>query len=203
MLTPLFAADDFGVIVTLIVMAVSAIGWVFNMMSGKNQPGPPPMSKPRRERPKPEEVSIFLDDTSKSNRSGQKSRKKPAPPAPPRPVVAPVAKRPGSEIATRHLQTSDLGSGVTTHVSEAIGRRVEQNVQDHMQRRVDQSVSAHLGQFSAAPPVVKERGGAADEIVDMLKNPASIRQVMILNTLLSPPPGFRRKSGGGQAQQLR
>ena len=201
MFAPLFAADDFGVIVTLIVMAVSAIGWVFNMLSGKNQPSPPPMPRPRRERAKAEEISVFLEESARPDRSGQKSRKK-SPQAPARPAPAPLSKKPGSEMAARHLQTSDLGSSVRTHASEAGGRRVEQNVQDHMQRRVDQSVSAHLGQFSAAPEVVKERGGAADDIVDMLRNPASIRQVMILNTLLSPPPGFRRNSGGGQAKKL-
>jgi len=154
------------------------------------------MPKPRRERAKPEEVNVFLDENSRPDRSGQKSRKKPTPA---RPAPVPLSKKPGRDLASRHLQTSDLGNTART---EALGRRVEKNVQEHLQHRVDQSVTAHLGQFSAAPAVTKERGGAADEIVDMLRNPASIRQVMILNTLLSPPPGFRRKSGGGQAKQL-
>jgi hypothetical protein len=179
MFVPLFA-DELQMIITIIVLVVSFLGWLFNQVAGKNQPPQPPRPKPRRAEPRDD---IFLRDDEPRRPNQKPSKKKPQ--QQPRPAEARSARRPGGEIANRHIQTSDLGAGVRSHVTEIQTQKVAQSVQEHMQSRVGQSVSEHLGAFTAAttPQLTKQ----ANQIVQTLRNPASVRQVMIVNMILERP----------------
>jgi hypothetical protein len=179
MFVPLFA-DDLQMIITIIVLVVSFLGWLFNQVAGKNQPPQPPRPKPKRAEPRDD---IFLrDDEPRRPSQKQQPKKKQQQP---KPAEAKGSRRPGGEIANRHIQTSDLGAGVRTHVTEIQTAKVAQSVQEHMQSRVGQSVSEHLGTFTAA--ATPQASKQVNQIIQTLRNPTTVRQAIIVNLVLERP----------------
>src|SRR5438309_11605891 len=91
---PVFAADADTVIATIVAL-ITIVGWIINLVSNKNQKGPPVANRPRpAARPRDErlqdEINIFIQDAG-----GQRSR-----PAASRPTASagsaarPAASRP-------------------------------------------------------------------------------------------------------------
>lgn len=184
MFVPLFA-DELQMIITIIVLVVSFLGWLFNQVAGKNQPPQPPRPKPKRAEARDD---IFLRDDEPRRPNQKPSKKKQQ--QQPKPAEAKGSRRPGGEIANRHIQTSDLGAGVRTHVTDVRAQKVEQLAQQHMQSRVGQSVTEHLGTFTAAA-TPEEASKQASLIIQALRNPTSVRQAIIVNLILERP---RRRS---------
>src|SRR5262245_48899981 len=109
-------ADGEGITAVITILIV-VIGWIANLVSNKNQKGPPVANRPRPPaRPRDErlqqEISIFIEDAG-----GQKSRKPPARPAAqapkPKRSAAPLSSkpvrrpRPGEELATRQAPVTE------------------------------------------------------------------------------------------------
>lgn len=184
MFAPLFA-DDFGAIISIIVLVVSFLGWLFNQIAGKNQPQQPPRPKPKRAEARDD---IFIADEPPQRRPQKPQQKKQKQPQ--KTAETKAGRKPGGEIANRQFQTSDLGAGVRSHVTEIQTHKIDQSVQQHMASRVGQSVTEHLGAFTAATAATGSQQAAsrtATQIVQILRNPASVRQAMIINTILTRP----------------
>lgn len=156
----------------------------------KSKPQPSRPSAPPRKTPAP---------TAGQNRGKEKEKPKKQPAAQ---QESPSRRRPpGVEVADRPAPVSkDLGAGVRTHVAEHLqAGKIEHEVAEDLKNRVGESVTQHLGTFSAATRTATTSSvasPAAQHIAELLRNPASVRQAILINTLLSPPPGLRSRVGG-------
>jgi len=219
-LAPVLAADDF--IVGFIIFLLTIVGWVINLISSKNQKGPPVANRPRPPvRPRDEriqqEINIFLEDAGGKGKKGAGAR--PSVPAartaprstsgqPSRKGGAPTSKpsrklRPGETLASRPAPVNEgLGTGVKQHLSQHMADRVSQEAQQRLAPRVEEKALADLGPAisgasSMLAPQVSATASAtarADKFGELLRNPANIRQAIVLNLILSPPPALARKS---------
>ncbi|HEY2251377.1 MAG TPA: hypothetical protein VGH74_09965 [Planctomycetaceae bacterium] len=214
-LIPVLAADDF--IVGFIIFLLTVVGWVINLISSKNQKGPPVANRPRPPlRPRDEkiqqEINIFLEDAGGKNKKGAAARPaataaRSAASQPKRKSMAQTGKpgrkaRPGESLAGRPAPlTETLGTGVKQHLSQHMADRVSQEVQQRMAPRVEEKALADLGptMSSGAPmrapalPAAVSATVRADRFAEMLRNPAHVRQAIVLNLILSPPPALARK----------
>jgi hypothetical protein len=172
---PIFAADA-DAIIAAIVALITIVGWIANLVSNKNQKGPPVANRPRppvrpRDDRLQQEINIFIEESGP--RRPKPSERRPVVPAS-RPVpggqrsagqgkarppaAAPAKKparrpRPGDEIATRQSPVSEtLGAGVKQHVSQIMTDRVAQEVQQRLTSRVEQKVEQDLGPPVSAGP---------------------------------------------------
>ena len=224
-LAPILADGD--AIIGAIVFLITVVGWVANLISSKNQKGPPVANRPRPpQRPRDEkiqqEINIFLDDSNAQKKKGGAGR-----PAVPtaragagqpagypqgrgqgqrKPVPAATGKssrkqRPGETLANRQAPVTDtLGAGVKQSISQHMTDRVSQEVQQRLAPRVDTEVAADLGptmtsgaSMRAPPlPVAVSATLRADRFAELLRNPANVRQAIVLNLILSPPPARAR-----------
>lgn len=96
-------------------------------------------------------------------------------------------RRPGkSGVAERHLDTSDLGTVSSRHVESSVeSRHLESQVAgQHLFEAEDDddAGAAAAGRSSGAHPLVK-----------LLRKPEGIRNAIILNEILQPPPSLRKK----------
>lgn len=106
--------------------------------------------------------------------------------------------RPGESIAGRPAPlTESLGAGVKQSLSQHMSDRVSQEVQQRLASRVEEKVSADLGTTmtsgasmrAPALPAAVSTTLRADRFAELLRNPANVRQAIVLNLILSPPPG--------------
>lgn len=124
-----------------------------------------------------------------------------------KPLVAPLSepstphRTPGGDIARRKLTGSEqLGSQVRERVANMQKSRVESNVAQDLRSHIAADVRADLGDFSATPSSASSVPGTAtatpvkpQAIADFLRQPGSMRQAILLNLILTPPPGLHRK----------
>jgi hypothetical protein len=218
-LAPIFAADA-DAIIAVIVALITIVGWIANLVSNKNQKGPPVANRPRppvrpRDDRLQQEINIFIEEAgpqrarpapqrpvipaSRPVAGGQRApaQGKARPPAPAKPARRP---RPGDEIATRHAPVSEsLGAGVKQHLSQQMTERVAQEAQQRLQSRVEQKVELDLGpavtagpsgRATPAPPAQPVERSA--RFASLLRNPASLQQAIVVNLILSPPASMRR-----------
>jgi hypothetical protein len=212
-LPPVFAADTDAVIAAIVAL-ITIVGWIANLVSNKNQKGPPVANRPRppvrpRDDRLQQEINIFIEEAGAQ-------RPRPAPPkqagpalrpggqrAPApgkgRTAVIPAARkpahrpRPGDEIATRQAPVSEaLGTGVKQHLSQHMTEHVGKEAQQRLASRVEEKVEQDLGPAarpSSAPPADRAARFAA-----LLRNPATVQQAIVASLILSPPV-TRRRSG--------
>lgn len=215
-LAPIFAADA-DAIIAAIVALITIVGWIANLVSNKNQKGPPVANRPRppvrpRDDRLQQEINIFIEEAGPKR--PKPAERRPVVPAS-RPVsggVRPQAQgkgkppaasqsqkparrpRPGDEIATRQAPVSEsLGAGVKQHVSQHMSDRVAQEVQQRLTPRVEEKVEQDLGPSVSAglsartpassPPAQPDR---ARRFAEMLRNPATLQQAIVVNLILSP-----------------
>ena len=158
-----------------------------------------------RPRERVDEVAIeIVPDEERSVRRRHRPRPRPQS-RPPQQPSAPVERE---ELSERHLtssiRTRTIGRGLREHVAEYMA-------DDHIDERVEQDMDHSVGSDWAThgelvatgagdvefapPPGGAPPGGAAlvttDEIVNLLRNPATIRQAILVSEILSPPK-FRR-----------
>jgi hypothetical protein len=229
LLTPILADTD--MIVGVIIFLITVVGWVANLVSNKNQKGPPVANRPRPpQRPRDErlqqEINIFIEDSAGRKSAGGKTgasgrpavaagrsaaglpagypqgrgqgpgqeKRKPASVPRGQPARKP---RPGETMASRPAPlTESLGAGVKQSLSQHMTNRVSQEVQQRLAPRVEEKVTADLGptmtggaplRAAALSPAVATTV-RADRFAEMLRNPANVRQAIVLNLILSPPP---------------
>lgn len=225
-LVPVLAADD--MIVGGIIFLLTVIGWVANLISSKNQKGPPIANRPRppvrpRDDKLQQEINIFVEDAGAQRRKGAAGRQGvPAgraaggqPAGRGQPAVAgqpgrktagakpPRKLRPGETLASRPAPvTETLGAGVKQSLSQHMVDRVSQEVQQRLAPRVDERVAADLGPTMSsgasmrapALPAPVSATVRADRFGELLRNPANVRQAIVLNLILSAPPALAGKS---------
>jgi hypothetical protein len=209
---PVLAAADS--VWAAVVILITIIGWIANLVSNKNQKGPPVATRPRpparpRDDRLQQEINIFIEEVG-----GKKSRPAPGRPAAPaarqtaggksRPAVPsgrPPARRPrpGEEIATRQAPiTETLGTGVKRHVSQQMADRVAKEVQQRLAPRVEEKVAQDLGtplNTGAAPSAVTVLPAArAERFAELLRNRSGMQQAIVMNLILSPPLARTRQS---------
>lgn len=217
-------ADAEG-ITAAIVMLVTIIGWIANLVSNKNQKGPPVANRPRAPvRPRDErlqqEISIFMEQAGQkpskpvparpavppARPSGAGARQPPTRTKPPAPVKRPARQpRPGGEIASRQAPvTESLGTGVRRHLSQHLSERVAHDVQQRLVPRVEEKVATDPGAPTGGPaprallPQAAAPAtvpGRAERLAEMLRSPANVQQAIVLNLILSKPPARTRSSG--------
>jgi hypothetical protein len=213
---PIFAADA-DAIIAAIVALITIVGWIANLVSNKNQKGPPVANRPRppvrpRDDRLQQEINIFIEEAG-PNRPKPAERRPVVPASRPvsgasRPPAQGKAKppaasasrkparrpRPGDEIATRQSPVSEsLGAGVKQHVSQNITDRVAQEMQQRLTSRVEQKVQEDLGPPVTAglstrtPPVTPAaQPDRARRFAELLRNPATLQQAIVVNLILSP-----------------
>src|SRR5437879_11478336 len=114
---PVFAAPnpvlaDADTVIATVVAVITIVGWIINLVSNKNQKGPPvanrprPPARPRDERLQ-EEISIFIEDAGgQRSRQGSRgvstARQNPASRNPP-------AKRPAGATPTKPARRTRAG----------------------------------------------------------------------------------------------
>jgi len=212
-----------GEIVGLIIFVITVISWIFNIISQYSQQQQQRQAA-NAQRPRPaagnggasntrREVEDFVarqrlekkrkraQDRSESPRpQGKGPAGRPAAP-PPLPGSEDSSRRPvGGAIASRHVQTSDLGAGVRQSVREhLVDNSLSQTVARDMQPQVAAAVQTHLGAFTAesqmrqgsAPGESTATGAgaatSAQSLVHLFRNPGTLRQSMMVNLVLSKP----------------
>ncbi|MDA1016225.1 MAG: hypothetical protein O3A00_17435 [Planctomycetota bacterium] len=213
-------AIDAGAIGTVVMVVIAIISWIANLSSAnanKEAPARSPRRRPvqdesdegerkrlqqaRREHAQREQArrmeELTMDDeivvVSESGRRQPRRRRPPTrqnravnqrqPQQQPRPT------RPGDSLANRaDPLSSNLGVGLQQHVAEymdehirgkakASGSSVDASVRQHFADRLEAST---LG-------TVEDRGPFGN----LLRDPARIREAIILNEILSPPKSLR------------
>lgn len=125
---------------------------------------------------------------------------------------APRRARPGEEIATRHMPDTetDMGSGVKRHLAQHMAERVTQEAAAYLKPQLDQSVAEHLGQGSPPTPqqatvaveaTTRETVRTGGRFGELLRNPAHIRQAMVVSLILAPPPGLAARPAAAFANR--
>lgn len=141
-------------------------------------------------------------DRPGGSRSGAGKREQP-------PSSGDRGAKPGTKIADRKGPgRKDLGQDVRQHVTEhldsrSIGGRIDQDLQNRVQQSVDSHLgpaSAKLGPSAASPTQTTAGSQAVSDAAlsdaaqfrRLLRQPAEIRQAILLNEVLSRPIALRK-----------
>lgn len=200
---PVPAAIDGGTIVGLIFIVISFLGWIINLLNQKQQQQAGP-ARPRRrpmnesERQLRSELDAFLEEAG--NRRGRpQAARRPRQPQPARreepielvfdPEPPPAEKRVEPAVGT--LSQRHLESSVTSHVAEYMESHIGGDV-DKRQIREDvrDIVREHLDDLPVEGATPAPTTG---DVRQLLRNPAGVRQAILLNEILSPCKGSRRE----------
>lgn len=150
----------------------------------QNKPRPIPAKAPRKRiQPREQPAAVARE---------KPTRKRPKKAAP----------RPSSQ---RRQPKKELGSKLREHVDDYMGEsRVEKHVEEHMtegvsgrkDRRIGAHVRQHLGSSISGVPVqieVDPKPANTAEIIEMLRDPNSVRNAVIINEILKKPRALRRE----------
>jgi hypothetical protein len=208
---PLFAAVDVGLI-KAVVFAVLIIIMALGKLLAKLQQIPPPDKRLLSPRPAPPDAGDEIEEFMRRAAQRQPARGVRPLAAPSQPVLAgPVRAQVIAEVAaekpvggqvSQHVQTY-LDEQAFTQREDALGKEVAQadrQIDQRLQQVFDHRVSkleAVPGEF-ATPPTAYEPPnlvGAADAIpdsfatglLDLIANPDSLRQAIILSEILHRP----------------
>ncbi len=158
------------------------------MERGAGEPGRP--KAPQSPQLEPPRKTVVLRPVGTSERTR---------PEPPKAVVvAPGLARPGEEIAARKAPGSeDLGKQIRTHVAQYLdASRMTTQTQNDLGNSVDRAVRRHLGESMAATapePAQAPAPSGANTIATLLRSPRSVRNAVVINEILGPPKGLRRR----------
>ncbi|HEY3964283.1 MAG TPA: hypothetical protein VGM05_06975 [Planctomycetaceae bacterium] len=216
-LIPVLAVKE-DAIVAVVVFVITVIGWIMKLAGNKAQKGPPVANRPRppvrpRDDKLQQEISIFMEDNAGRRNTGVPSRPSPAA-SRPQPQnsaqakrrssvgAAPTSKkkksRPGEEIASRQAPVAqNLGTAVKQSLSQHMTDRVNQDAQQRLAPRAEEQVGLDLGNSvtggsarpSLATPPRPVESPRADRFAELLRSPDGVQQAIVLNLILSPPPG--------------
>ncbi len=214
------AAFGVGEVIYAVIIIIGFLSWLMQTITGQNKragaggrPRQPPRPRDGRlqseidvflqevsgKKPQPDEVEIEIVPEPERRPRRVVKQKRPKRPQQARRSEKQREKprsRPGSKIAQRKGPGSEhFGEEVSDH-AEQLGGDVRSHVQQHMGDRVGESVETHLGSRRPAPEVVDlhlpgTSLALAQEMITLLRDPAGVRQAIILNEILSPPKGLR------------
>lgn len=143
----------------------------------------------RRDEEMDNDIDMFLEEVSGGDerpRRKRPQRKRPRPPGQRRPKrKRPAQEREESQERRQSVAERHMESGVgQRHVQSSVsGRHVESSVEN---RHLESNVG------TAGVAERRSRAMAASPIAKMLKSSDGVRTAIILNEILSPPPGRRK-----------
>jgi hypothetical protein len=221
-LAPLLAVDVGGLI-AIAFMVISFIGWLSNLVSGQQKPGqrpqqPQPRQRPPQSRKLREEIDAFLQEAQGKPRERPEPPRRPAevltaeqveapaggrrsqPARKPKPRPERPAPRPA---ATPEQRRSPVPSAAPVAAAAAPSppKRESWLERRELPPTISDSVSSHFHNVTqpvagAMTEIAGERarsGAAAAELLKLLRDPAGVRQALVLQELLSPPLAMRRQ----------
>jgi hypothetical protein len=200
---PTFAAVDVGTIITLAIILISFIGWIFNLVSEKAKQ--PPRRPEVNANPQhggrdrfQQEIDKFLQQV------GGRPAAAPARPAPKDDFLIEVVpedellqrqreerrRKKLSEIEDRHVQTSQLGEGLRSQVDSRMHGSLDQKVRLDVGDRIAAVVEADFGESKTdlVAPVVGPASVKPHEIVQLLRDRDGVRKAIIVNEILKRRP---------------
>lgn len=192
-----------GQVIALIIFTISVLSWFVNIIQG-NQPNGAPRPKNRPRDPAQSELEKFLQEVI-TGQQAPPERKRPAPQQKqprtanekkgnkskpqqtPRPAKSePVAEKPGQRLAQSHLQTSALGEGVRSHLSDYMQAN---RVGAAVQQDIDAAVRHDIGSNNSSQAA--QRAGSVHPLAQALRDPQGVRQAILLNEILNKPKALR------------
>lgn len=201
-------------LIGIVIAVIWVLGIVVRVIKGSKENVEPPA---RRDRPEQlrTEIEEFLDEIAgnsqrKPNRQvpEQKPPERTRPPVKTqtnkkqtpkqkqtakstlKPTVKPTVASKPVKLAEQHLQTSNLGGELRSHLATYMQTdRVGQEVQRDMQNRIAAEVEADLGRPTAtqAPPVQTP----VHPLVKMLRDPQGARTAIAIQEILQRPRSLR------------
>jgi hypothetical protein len=199
---PLLLAFDTGEIFGIIILVLTILGWFVRAIKGQGEN--PPLAR-RANPPKParSEIETFLEELS-----GSAPKRPPVRPAPPnKPPVVKAAKKPSKQppaakppkapkasLADKHLGSSNLGSGLRSHVSSYMQTdRVAAEVQQDLKSRIGENVQTDLGAaVMMTNTAATVKSAPIHPLITLLRDPAGVRQAIALQEILQKPRSLRR-----------
>ena len=154
-----------------------------------------------RKKPKETPLELVFDEEPQ-RRSAPRVRKRPDQAGRTRQRQTPQPKRtqPDSSAVERRpaRDSNRLESSIPAHLADSMENRISHHVEDHLNHDVNDSVAEHLGSFSGgdatrstATPSGRASPARARMIVGLLRDPAGIRQAIVINEVLSRPKALR------------
>lgn len=196
-LAPLMAAVDIGDVIKLIVLLLIFVVPVVSQLIAKIRQIPPPDKRPLPPRPaQPDvikEIEAFFGKDARRPPAKQPQRpkastpaKKPTP-AVPKPVEAATPAQPLGAKLEQHV-SAYLDEKQFESREAALGKDVAKTDQD-IQQRLHQVFDHQMSALEAAPgeTAVDPASLFTTGLVDLLTNPESLRQAIILNEVLRRP----------------
>lgn len=164
------------------------------------KPAPPVAERPAPPRPAPAPQMQAPQPRRVLTQPMQPTTPERKPLAPVEP--APSQHRPVTTLADRKAPGSqDLGNTVRTHLNEYMETRIEKQVAQDLRDTVAAQVQSHLGQFSGSKETKRATTSVAatieqraeHPIVALLRNPAGVRQAIIIKEVLARPSATSRQ----------
>lgn len=195
---PTFAAPDIGTIITLAMILIAFIGWIVNLVSEKAKQQPKrPMANANPPRGNDDrfqqEIDKFLQQVG-----GRPAPQRPAPKDDFLIEVVPEnellqrrreerRKQKLSQIEDRHVETSQLGEGVRSHVEFQMHDSLDEKVRQDVGNRISAVVEADFGESkaNAATPMAALVTVKPHEIVQLLRDREGVRKAIIVNEILA------------------
>jgi hypothetical protein len=219
---PMLAAIEWGQVFGLIILVISILSWFINAIKG-NPPkpggGPVAPQQPRNELeqflkqvleanrpkpapPRPAERPVERPQTNPAaGRSKLKNKPKRPPVKPAAPVFADEDRpSPPGSVARQHLKTSNLSSGVESHLRshfvedrrEEAAQRQRMSGSEHLGERVRDSVRTDLGGGLAASAPIAPTVVQTHPLMTWLAQPGSIQNAIAVQEILQKPRALRR-----------
>jgi hypothetical protein len=162
--------------------------------AGERGPGELAGSKPLPSvRSEPIRKAVVLRPMTASEREKPESNKTPA-------ASPATLTRLGDDIAARKAPGSeDLGKQIRTHLASYLdASRMATQTQNDLGNAVERTVRQHLGETitvgAAEQKQSEESQSGASVIIPLLRNADSVRTAIVINEILGPPNGLRRRS---------
>ena len=202
----LFAALDVKEVIQIVVVFLIFVVPIISQLVKKVRQIPPPDQRPLPPRAAPVDVADEIEDFMRRAAGRQPARGQ-RQVAAPSPVVAEPVR---AEVVAERPSGGQLGDQVKSHFSEyqfnrsesKLGKEVGQTGSE-LNQRLHQVFDHHVGKLEAAPdkapgsPSIEPQklAAAATEVpslfttglFDLLSNPDSIRQAIVLNEVLQRP----------------
>jgi hypothetical protein len=197
-------------LVFLLFWVVSQVVNVIRKASGAGEPKPPEPVRPRPPRLRPNadgdpaaapgdariELERQIGEFLRQSRSGQSTAQRPQPAAPPKPRPAPRPARvprldatprggtPPLAPAPRDASTAQRPMGGMPQDGSDIGRHVH-DAFAHDLRHLESPLAEHEHNIDGAS--IRRPATAAAELATALRNPATLRQLILLHEVLDRP----------------
>lgn len=187
----------------LVFWVVSQVVNVIRKAAGAGEPKPVELVRPPRVRPGDEEAPAAppdearrelerqIDEFLRRSRGGQPAAERPGPAAPPKPRPKPQPPRPPKLEAMRRggtrppaTSTAQRPLAGTDREATDVGRHVH-DAFAHDLRHLESPLAGHAPDIDAA--ATKPPATAAAELTAALRNPTTVRQLILLREVLERP----------------